>query len=244
MVLGMASSAFADRPSWSKEETLKQVGSILYVVCDGAGPSRDLARKFALDSCLTTAANQVNSNFKVTSLSLETEKSVNFHSEVSSNKTVTGLVCNPQSEYSEEKDGQHFVWLKCIYDTSKAKVVSVAEKMNLADESKSQSIVQAKKTTSYIRTYGKSVEQKGIVQSSMRSIALTSIPRCDSVLIRGAKPRSVNCEEMPLTLTVLPDDREIIVRSSGFLPKHIQLDQRRPSTTDSQENLEVYLERN
>src|SRR5688572_11478500 len=99
-------------PPWAKENTQVLNGKVYTVVCSGEGPSADIARGEALNSCRSLAARQLHSDLKVKVLSLETEKDIAFHQEISSEGQYSGLLCNPQNESIEEENGHITAWLK------------------------------------------------------------------------------------------------------------------------------------
>lgn len=232
-------------PSWSKQDTLKQIGSLLYVVCTGRGPAQDIARRDALDHCRTAAADQANGYFKVQALSIETEHAANFHQEISYNKTVTNLACNPQKEYNDDSEGSYRVWIKCRYDLSKAKVVSVdTDEPPSSNSNSEESLIGNRDKLSEVPKSSSEVTNGKLISGENRQLILTTIPQCDEILIRGERPRSIKCDEMPKAIFIYPTDKEIIVRSGGYTPKHIKLNSNRtPANNQTAERVEVYLER-
>lgn len=199
-------SGQAEAPAWVRQDAFKRTGSILTLVCRGEGPD-DLARREALSKCRAAAADHANADFQVTTLSVETEKSIGFHEEVSSQKTVTGLECAVKDEYIEQKDGFFVAYLKCSFDLSKAKIVSEPAE-----------------------------EPAQVELGENKVLYLSSIPKCDSVIVKGSRPRTITCKANPTPIQFQPGDRSIIIRADGYQPKHLNL--------DGGEFLHVLLKRN
>lgn len=238
-VIGDPCAAQNIQPKWTTENTLKQDGQNLSIVCEGMGPSLDLARKFALESCHSTAKDQINGDFTVKSLSLESEKSVNYHAEVSSAKTVKGLICKPENEHTEKLDGRSKIWLKCKYDLTKTEVVSTETQKTL----KVPALIDHNEKVNQVPSYKIDSDSKKLNQAEARNLMLTSVPKCDEILVRGSRPRAVPCDEMPKSFVVHPGDTELIVRSSGFKPKHINIKAQDQNGSVNSDSLEVYLEK-
>jgi len=235
--------AMASAPEWM-HDTMVRSGSILTLVCSGSGPSMDLARRSALDSCRQTAADAKNSNQTIHSVSIETEHSVAYHSETSSRVSVKNLDCDVLQELSESSgDGGFTDYIKCRYDLSKAKVETINERNpGPSQDAGSGGLVNGKDSASVIPTSNTEVTAGTVIQGENRHLILTSIPNCDEVLVRGQRPRVIKCDESPKTLFIYAGDHELIVRAVGFLPRHIELNRSR-STASTTETLEVHLER-
>lgn len=244
IALFYCSSVIAAAPEWIKNDTLIKNGSVLTVVCVGSGPSLDIGRRLATDQCKSTAAEQANSSARIKSLSIQTEKTISFHEEISSNKKIINLTCNPEKEYFEIQGDSYHVWIKCRFDLSRAQVVNSDKDEDTAIPSGSvDSLIKNHDNISSVPKYNSEYSEKKRVTGENRSFTLISIPQCQTILIRGEKPRSVNCDEMPKTFLVYPNDTELIVRASGYLPKHIELNTGRVPGNQTTETLEVYLER-
>jgi len=243
-----SSLAHAAPPDWTRQNGIQQHGSILTVVSTGSGPSLDLARRSAIDQAKSTAADQLNGSAYVRSMSIETEKTASFHSEVSSTKKVEGLVCKPLSEYVDQNEGVFSIWLKCEFDTKKAKVVAVNEDNDRSDQAGKKSADPDKNVAKSIEIVGrkKSVaepEASKVLYSENRHLVLSVVPSCISILIRGKQSRSIPCKSNPVTVLVLPADSEIIIRGpSGFAPKYLKVHEQ-PTDSNSMETMEVYLDK-
>lgn len=239
----LSTIAVAAPPEWTHQNGIQHKGSTLHVVSTGSGPSLDLARRSAIDQAKGTAADQVNGSANIQSMSIETEKSASFHSEVSSTKKVEGLVCKPLNEYVEDKGGFYTVWLRCEFDLKKARVQMIDEASDQSVESrppgkgtgKSIEIVEGTVSTSN-PTAGK------ISRGENRHLILSVVPSCESILIRGKQSRTIPCQNNPVTVMVLPTDKEMIVRGpAGYAPKHLKV---HGNVQDSEsEAMEVYLDK-
>lgn len=242
----LATTAAAEAPEWTRQNGIKQNGSLLTIVSTGTGPSLDLARRSAIDQAKATAADQVNGSAQVQSMSIETEKTASFHSEVSSVKQVEDLVCKALNDYIEDKDGVYTVWLRCEFDLKKARVKAVDEiesqqqkhKGLSNDESSQKSIEAVDRSSSALGpTAGKSSYGED------RNLVLSVVPSCESILVRGQRSRTISCKENPVTILVFPTDTELIVRGpAGFAPKHLKVREKRTDAAPT-ETLEVYLDK-
>lgn len=210
--MAIAHSSFGKEPSWYNQPALK-LKNTLEVSCRGTGPDADVAIRIAMNQCRSIAAEQILSSFEVKTLSVETEGSAGFHSEVESNQSVTGLACKIGQQYLEESDETHTAWVRCQFDTSLTKVVPL------------------------IKTKGNSS-----IQSKNVQMILSSVPMCNSLIVRGSMARVITCHENPQTVMIYPDDVEIVVRSAGYIPKHLKLENYRSISNDTQV-VETYLEK-
>src|SRR4051794_19932276 len=115
--LPFLSNAHADIPEWAKNNSQKLSGSKYQIACSGEGPSVDIARREARESCQSSASQQIAAtNIRVKSLSVETEREVAFHREVSEEMTYPGLTCLPGREQIEDHDRHFKVWTECLFD--------------------------------------------------------------------------------------------------------------------------------
>jgi hypothetical protein len=238
-------------PDWAKRDTLKRERNALVAVCSGTGPSLDLSRRAALESCRQTAVDAVGSAVNTRSLSVETEHDTSFFSETSRNINVSNLDCHILREGSEEADGLFKDFVRCRYDLSRARVVNknTADESKVIDDPENTSIVQNK--NGIIKVQGSENNfsyDKPILLGENRQLILSVIPNVcfDVLIIGGEKPRSIKCQNAPLPLTIYPSDKELIIRdgSGTYRPKKIMLNMKRtPSSTPMAEELQVQLER-
>lgn len=217
--------AFGQEPDWALKPP-ELHGAKLLVACHGVGPDRDIAIRLALDQCKSLAAEQLNNTFEVKSLSVETEEMAGFHQEVSAKHYVQGLVCDIQKQYERQINDSQEAWILCRMDTSKVKI---------SPEEKFSANVQNDASDQHI-------DNKGLVQSRYKQMVVSSVPPCQSMLIRGKLTRMVRCESNPQIVTIEPSDKEVIVRAQGYKPGHVTLSGNRTLVTDTQ-TLEVYLEK-
>lgn len=216
--------AQAKVPEWAKKNAHSVNGRILKTVCSGTGPSIDIARKEALESCRLTARQQLTTNIKVRSLTIQTEKSSGFHEEISENTQYTGLNCNPEKDEVIEREGSYQVWMKCRFNLSQVKVVpATTEEIRSNPKPQNDETVSNGSTLKELRTRPQSVGTEKIVRDDRRNLSIASIPRCESLMIRGQKPRVIDCKNNPVTVVLDGGDDEIIVRAEGYEPKRILL---------------------
>ena len=190
-----AGLALAVPPQWARQNTqsLSPDGKIYTVVCSATSVSLSQARQEAMTDCDLQASRQLKSTTYVKSLSVETENQVGYHGEVASELKVQNLNCRPQKEDADYNSGTVTVFLKCKYD--------------LSGEGKDASAVAA---------------TKAIQNEDATSTALSTVPKCDSVIIRGIRPRTVECKTNPVNITIYPSDTEIIVRLKGYQPETLK----------------------
>lgn len=210
-------------PSWAKQGGQRLNGSIYEVICSGRGPDIDLARSEAMRACSLFAAREVPGSVQVRSLTVESERSVGFHEELSENLTLTGLICRPQREEVEESRGELTLWLQCEFDLSKARVTDKG-----ASEESAEAVADRESPRSPSRP---------TARSGRRLIAMTTVPTCDTILVRGAHPRVVECDGDPVTLVIGPEDRQLIVRARDYQPESLNLSRLRLATGGSKANV-------
>lgn len=220
-------SSIADIPAWARKDTIKKNGSILTSICQGTGPSQTLARKDALNNCVVSARQFLNSEIKIKTLSTETEKSVGFHQEIEESGLIKNLICEPKKDETIEKESQFQVWIECQFDLRAAIHTSTNE------------VVESKSPVE--RDNLKAVKASPIVKidSDNFEVILMVVPKCDSILIRGKKPRSINCDSNPLKIVADSSDTQILVRANGFQTKTIKI-----TNEVKNETVQIFLERN
>lgn len=222
----LSAQSWADMPNWAKKNSTRKSGNLLTTVCEGVGPSASLARKDAINNCQVTARQFVANEIKIKSFSVETESSVGFHQEVEDSAVVKNLSCDPKKEETTELNDQFRVWIECQFVLKKIEVTSVDPKST---------------STETVRDDLKSVEpsKKVDLQKDGQTVFLEVVPQCESVLVRGSKPKVINCKSNPVRLSLGDDDSEIIIRAKGFQPKTIKLEK-----GGNHGALRVFLERN
>lgn len=216
--------ASAKVPTWAASNSTKLNGSLLTTVCHGIGPSVDIARSEALASCQLSASQFFKSKIKVKTLTIETEKSVGFHQEVSSDDELSNLVCSPARNEIEELDSQYSVWIECKFDTSKTQSKPI--------EAISGNEPKENNNLSYNKP------SKVITSSLTKTIFLSTIPKCESIIIKGDRPRTIDCKSNPIELSLYNSDIEMIIRAKNYKPKTLGLKSR-----SNNENLQVLLDK-
>lgn len=204
-------------PTWAASNSTKLNGSILRTVCHGIGPSVELARSEALKSCQLTASQFFTSKIKVKSLSVETEKSVGYHQEISNDAELSNLICEPTKDELEETDSQFSIWIECKFDLKKVKTVPAKET--------SAPVTTEDNNLSY------SKPSTRVSENSTKTIIISTIPKCDSIIVKGEKPRIVECKNNPMELEITDSDKEAIIRVREHKPKIIQLKTRTDNET-------------
>ena len=235
-IISWVNIAKAELPLWTSSNTQSLTGKMLRIVCNGIGPSLDLARRDVLEKCRLSAASHLSSNFHAKTLSVESEKEVAYHREVTEENDYAGLTCKPGREYIEELDGQSKVWQECTFDLSLARVKEAdVETTN----STTASWVSNKSTLSSLHAQTAHGVKGRYLTSSNKVIALSVVPQCKDLIVRGKAPaRTVKCTSDPVIVRVEPTDDEIIIRASGHIPKTVKLSEKR----EGEENVQVFLD--
>ncbi|MGZ3766149.1 MAG: hypothetical protein ACXVA2_15880 [Mucilaginibacter sp.] len=244
IIIYFGTSANAKLPDWTHENSFVRSGNNLKIVCQGQGPSLGLARKSALANCRTTAAEFLTGSFRTQSVSIETERSISFHQEVGSENEVSGLVCAPMKEFSEEVDGLISIYILCDFDLKKVSAkLTFESKENLKILGSKTGVVSDKENLAKVPKYKIETPENKIQQDDNYALIVTVLPQnCSDILVEGDRPRSIKCET-PTTVVVGPNDKTLIVRADGFKTKHITIDTRKPIGTNALERIEVLLER-
>ena len=227
LITGISIQSFSDVPVWARKDTIKKDGSILTSVCQGIGPSQTIARKDAINNCIVTARQFLNGELKIKTLSTETEKSVGFHQEIEESSSIANLICEPKKDEIIEKDSQFQVWIKCQFDLRAVVHTSKSEVVDLNKPAVPDKLITVK------------VNPAVKLESDNFEISLVVVPQCESVLVRGKKPRSVSCDTNPLKIIADDLDTELIVRAKGFQSKTVKI-----SSEVKNGTIQIFLERN
>jgi hypothetical protein len=231
LVLSLVGRAEAKTPEWAKKNTQQLLGKTFITTCSGTGPSLDTARRDALDSCRLSARQQLASNIEVRSLTIQSENSAGFHEEVTENGDYDGLICVPSKDEVEETDGGYRVWIQCRFDLAKVKVhrpEKIAEPQSSPSSSKSLGTLQS------VSGHGRDLHD-----ADNFTLMISVVPKCDSLLIRGKKPRQVACDANPMKVVLDLTDKTILVRAAGFHPKTITIESEKANA-----NIQVLLDKN
>lgn len=214
-------------PDWAGEKSQQRIGNTYIVVCGSEAPSADLARREALQSCRNSASSQLNTSFSMNRLTVETETSSVLHQEIIENSKFTGLDCITENESIEEKSSSVKIWLKCRFDLSKARAVSLTGDTPTIDIVRRPTSLGSGDARSVQYEKNDLKAQRGDhILGSRRILSIASIPACDTLLIRGQVVRAVKCVGNPMSIVVGPDDREVVVRAENSFPKSILLNQK------------------
>jgi hypothetical protein len=219
----IASVSHAKVPTWAANNSTKLTGSSLRTVCHGTGPSVEIARSEALKSCQLSASQFFKSKIKIKSLSVETEKSVGFHQEVSSDDEFSNLICDPIKDELEEVDSQYSIWIECKFNLNKVSVAHT-DKPESPPNNKNLNELEP-------------IKIKDTSDQQSKYIFVTIIPKCESILVKGRSSRVVECSQNPLKIQVKDDDQEILIRTKGYKPKTIQV-----KGVNANETLQVLLD--
>jgi hypothetical protein len=210
------------RPDWAKNNTQVREGSLYQVVCNGEGPSIEQARKTALASCKISAIDQLQTSAKFKSVTVETETDVGYHSEISDSLTFENLNCVPEKEKVLEDDGIYKVWLKCMFNLDNAEVTNQQENSDIKYNSQSDTVINEKEL-SQVGGSQNTYRSGRFISSTNKTLLVTTLPACTSLIIRGKRPRVIRCTKNPMTLVIDGTDSDIIVRANGYQPKTIKL---------------------
>jgi hypothetical protein len=215
-------STLAQTPEWVKQMSQSQTGSIFTSVCQGEGPSVDLARMEAVRHCKASAGEQLGSKMQVQSLAVRSDSTAGFHQEISQSGSYEGISCTPKETFSQSTNGHFTFWIKCEFDLSKAKFVK--------DDSDALAPAKAKSAedrvaslSSSSRDVKKLKSTAAYDQSENKTLSVISIPACDDMMIRGPKARMVKCHDNPNDVAIGAQDTDILVRRAGYASKTINL---------------------
>jgi hypothetical protein len=233
VLLGLVIGGLAEArtPEWAKKNTQSLSGKTFITTCSGTGPSLDTARRDALDSCRLSARQQLASNIEVRSLTIQSENSAGFHEEVTENAEYDGLICMPSKDEVEETDGGYRVWIQCRFDLAKVKV----QKPEKA--AAPESLPSSSKQLGTLQSVSASAQDFHVADNF--TLMISVVPKCDSLLIRGKKPRQIACDANPMKVVLDSTDKTILVRSAGFQPKTISIKSEKANA-----NIQVLLDKN
>lgn len=230
-LLLVSSASIAGAPTWATKDTQQLEGSILHVACSGTGPSIETARNDALNSCRASARQQLVTDIQVRSITIQTEKSAGFHEEVTENNTITGLTCIPEKDQVDEDDGSIKIWMMCKFDLKKVRVEPTKDHSESVTPIRQPQDggIENDAQLSQVKTAVSKDKAGTIITGRSSSLSIASIPACESLIIRGQKPRTVNCDKNPVAVVLGDGDTEILVRAAGYEPKKIILNTERRS---------------
>jgi hypothetical protein len=172
---------------------------------------------------------------KVKSLSVETQSDISYHQEVTEQILVRNLICIPEQEEIEDRDGFFQIWILCRFNLNQVEIVSDS---SIEREPKKVS----NEHLSAIASRNFKENDPLAISKSTKVINILSIPQCTDLLISGARPRSIKCENSPIQVPIVHGDVSIKVRAPGRIPKTININAR--SKGGQRETIQVILEAN
>jgi hypothetical protein len=231
VAIAMAAERSLAMPGWALSNTQELSGSTYRVVCSGQGPSIDLARREAEQSCKASAAGKLSTTGTVSVVTIETEKDIGLHQEVSERISYRNLLCEPENEAVDEGEGHITVWLKCRFNLLAASTA--------ADDSPEPGGATA--VTEEAKVTLTPIASGPVSQvSSSTSLSVSVVPACDDILVSGGRPRVVRCDGNPVSVVVTDADSVATVRAKGYQPKKIKL----KGSGRSFDSIQVIMERN
>lgn len=222
----------AGEPSWMKDLP-RNSGKNTEVSCHGLGPDKETAYRVMLDQCRSLAGDHLLGKFNISTLSTESEGSVGYHQEVTSNYEVTGLQCKVNKYQEEVIEDTFHTYARCSFDNSAIKFSPRSDKAKESDI-KSTSDSQVLNINDRFR-------DAGLIASENRQVIVSSVPQCTTLIVIGKVTRMIRCKENPQTVVIYPSDKQLLVRANGYVPTHVDLSPNRPLEPVT---LEVYLEKN
>ncbi len=184
--------AWAELPKFMADGT-KVIGHTLTSTCSGTGPSLDIARKVAINSCQSSAVDILADSVTFKSLIVQTEKDASLHSESSYSLSAKNLRCKPLAESVEQGEGFYQVYMKCSFDLKTVQTVPIEYDNNTP-------------------------RMPSSIVAETKSITVSTIPQCEEILVRGDKPRVIKCSSNPTAFVLDATDSELIFRKSGKVP--------------------------
>jgi hypothetical protein len=172
-------------------------GSVYQTICNGSGPSIDLARSEAILNCKSSAAAILKSDIRISSLVINTETNSGLHEEIVENKSIKNLICIPGNEKIRGQAGFFEITLECRFDLSKVIILQ-----NKVDE----------------------IKMNKTVNSQNKRIVVSTVPKCDSIVIVGKQSDILNCNSNPIVIYIPIGSQEIIIRAKNYKPKHLSIE--------------------
>ena len=216
----VASAPAVAAPLWVKDGNFSIQGMIFKAACNGQGPSVGLARQEAINSCKSSASQALKKQTKIRSMSIETEKDVAFHQEVSDDGIYSNLDCHPEKEAVEEgKDGLWIVWVLCRIDLAKVEVKD-AEKESATSLT---SQVQTQGLTHINAVSSANQSAQSAISGENKFINIVSVPPCAEILVKGPRSRVHRCGGSPVKVLTYESDESLIIRARGYMPKTVEL---------------------
>lgn len=210
-------------PPWAKTNSNPLSKGKYTTVCSGTGPAMNVARQEAIESCLYSATQLLQTHIKVKAITVQTEKDAVYHQEVSNEQSYKNLNCIPKQEAIEDSGGQYKVWLMCEFDLKRADTLVSKEADKQREPASSARLIENEDELSQQRAKSASLHEGRYITGDRKTLTIATIPQCSTLLVRGKMTRIVQCTSNPITVVIQPGDLEIIVRADAYLPKTIKL---------------------
>jgi hypothetical protein len=215
-------------------EKIHRVGKSIKITCQGEGVTKDLAEIDARERCDERVANEFKSTINVKEITISGDKDSAMDREVATQSCVLGLVCQKPNFATCEDEGSFQTWRSCEYDIG---VLSEGTETQCHPNSKAPAYQLPANEMSGIRSRINIKDRGNHRRGDGYLLSVTVVPKCDDVLIVGAMSRKLPCTTNPLRVSIQPQDREVIVRAKGYLPKTLILEGRGKET-----EVEIYLD--
>lgn len=216
MVLTTAMIAHAV-PPWA-QNSFQETDEYLLLACDGIGPSAASATKNCHTNCRAAASEVLIKDVSFNHLLIQSENDTAIFDKVEIDFEVMGLICRPQRESIEEKDGLFEAWILCRFN-------------------KRNTILQEQSAQTKTSRLTQVTDSNAIISKDMRRMLVSTVPSCESILIVNKTGGRIHrCTENPSTLFLAKDEVRLIVRQIGYRPQEVLL---KGGPDDG--NIQVYL---
>ena len=214
-------------PHWAEQMSQRQEGDIFSSVCEGEGPTADLARMEAVRNCKGAAAEQLGTQLSAQSTLIKSDRSEGYHSEISQAGDYSGIVCAPKNTFSQKTSAGRFrFFIQCEFDLSKAKLETAEEKAKKARDQKTGAADSKKRSDALADSAREpeGVKSRAAYEEGLAKVlSIVSVPACDDFMVKGERARVEKCHANPNDFSMRAEDTEVIVRKSGYQSKSIDL---------------------
>jgi hypothetical protein len=215
-------------------EKIQRNGTTIKITCKGEGVTKDLAESDARERCDERVANEYKSSINVKEITISGDSDSASDREVAIHSCVLGLLCQKPNFSTCEDAGRYQTWRTCEYDL---RGLSEGSEAQCNPGHKSPSDQPPPDEMSAIRSRINIKDRGAHRRGSGYVLSVSVVPKCDDILIVGAMSRKLPCTTNPLRVSIQPEDREVIVRAKGYLPKTLPLEGLGKET-----EVEVYLD--
>jgi hypothetical protein len=193
-----------------------------------------IAETDARERCDERVANEFRSSINTKEITIIGDRDTASDREVTAQSCVLGLVCQKPDFATCEDSGRFQTWRSCEYDLGGLSEGTEAQCHPNGKASSGQPPIDE---MSSIRSRINIKDRGNHRRGDGYVLSVTVVPKCDDVMIVGAMSRRLPCTTNPLRVSIQPDDREVIVRAKGYLPKTLILEGR-----GKEAEVEVYLD--